>query len=129
MLATGDGIRADPQLTAESVAASAASPSPSVRRSAPAPASQAPAPTTTSTPRPGDPNTPAATAFLDALRADEIPTSQRGLIEVQVAEAVCSETDAGTSRTTMEQGIPGVLPTVTSAQAAVLIDAALEHYC
>lgn len=70
-----------------------------------------------------------AVAFLDALRAADVPTSRRGLAEVRIAQAVCEEDAKGTSHDLMAEGIPSVLPTVTSRQAAVLIDAALEHYC
>jgi hypothetical protein len=135
VLATGD-LRPGPRLAADSVvAAPTSAATETTSRATPGPTtkqevdpSTAP-PTSSAAPRRGDPDTPQAQAFLEALRAADVPTSRRGVIEVQVAEAVCSETEAGTSRSTMEQGIPGVLPTVTSAQAARLIDAALEHYC
>lgn len=73
--------------------------------------------------------TPQAVAFLDTLRAADVPASRRGLIEVQVAQAVCDEDAKGTDHDEMAQGIPSVLPTVTSTQAATLIDAAIENYC
>ena len=74
-------------------------------------------------------STPQALAFLEALRAADVPTSRQGLPEVLVARAVCEEDAKGTSHDMMAEGIPSVLPTVTSRQAALLIDAALEHYC
>jgi hypothetical protein len=73
--------------------------------------------------------TPAAIAFLEAMRAADVPTSRTGLAEVRVAGAACTELASGTSAADLARRIPSGLPTVTRAQAAELVELAQEHYC
>lgn len=72
---------------------------------------------------------PKAVAFLEALRAAEVPTSRNGLAEVLTAKAACAELASGTGEADLARRIPMGLPTVTRKQAATLVDLAREHYC
>jgi hypothetical protein len=78
---------------------------------------------------PGVTGTPEAVAFLEALRAADVPTSRTGLAEVLIARAACAELDGGSSEDDLARRIPRGLPTLNRAQAARLVEIAQEHYC
>jgi hypothetical protein len=76
-----------------------------------------------------DPQSRQATAYLDALRQAQVPTSRTGLAETEAAEVICQQLEHGTDLATMVRAVPAVLTTVTSAQAPAVVKAAQEHYC
>lgn len=94
---------------------------------------RAPASTIESTgiPRRGDvdPASEKAVAYLDALRAAEVPISRSGLTETQAAAVTCEQLEAGADEDALVRALPAVLPTVTKAQAADVVAAARTHYC
>jgi len=76
-----------------------------------------------------DPESPAATAYLAALRKAEIPTSRSGLAETEAAAVICEQLDRGADEDALVRSLPAVLPTVTKRQAADVVDIAQEFYC
>ncbi len=68
-------------------------------------------------------------AFLAQLRQAGVPTSRAGTAEVEAADRVCDQLAAGTEPATIARSLPASLTTVSTSQAAELVEVAREHYC
>lgn len=127
VLVAEDGVRGPaPEVVTAAERAPASSATAERAVAAPPATSAAPAPAAPARP---DVDSPAARAYLAALRAADVPTSRTGAPEVEVAQLVCERLSTGVDREQLGRAIPRVLPTVTKAQGRLVVDAAAEHVC
>jgi hypothetical protein len=76
-----------------------------------------------------DPKSDKAVAFLSAVRAADIPTSRSGRAETKTAAAICEKLGNGVSKDSIARSIPAALPSVSTRQAADVVELAQELYC
>jgi hypothetical protein len=95
----------------------------------PASAPTAAAPTDAPSDAPVDPASPKAVAYLAALRAAGVPTSDSGESEVQAGAVICQQLAKGTDAAELVQALPAVLPSVNSRQAKSMVTLAQQKYC
>jgi hypothetical protein len=76
-----------------------------------------------------DPESAQAAALLDALRRAGVPISRNGVPEIDAAEVLCRQMGHGADTGSLIRTLPAVLPTVTSAQAPVVVEVVSRHYC
>lgn len=98
--------------------------------SGPAVTTAAPAPTEEArSDAPVDPTTPKALAYLAALRAAGVPTSDSGESETEAAAVICQQLAKGTAAADLVTALPTVLPTVNGRQAKSMVAVAQKTYC
>jgi hypothetical protein len=76
-----------------------------------------------------DPKSDKAVAFLSAVRAADIPTTRSGRAETETAAVICQKLDNGISKDSIARAIPAALPSVSTRQAADVVELAQELYC
>jgi hypothetical protein len=76
-----------------------------------------------------DPRSKQAVAFLTALRDADVPTSRSGQAETEAAAVICQQLAQGANETSIVRTLPAVLPDLTRAQAAEVVELAQQHYC
>ncbi|MBN9101776.1 MULTISPECIES: DUF732 domain-containing protein [unclassified Pseudonocardia] len=76
-----------------------------------------------------DPTSTRAVAYLKALRAADVPTSDSGRSETEAAEVICQQLANGADAADLVRALPAVLPTVNSKQAKSVVSIAQKDYC
>jgi hypothetical protein len=76
-----------------------------------------------------DPTSAKAVAFLGALRAADVPTSDSGQSETEAAEVICQQLAAGAEEADLVRVLPAVLPAVNARQAKTVVSIAQSDYC
>jgi Protein of unknown function (DUF732) len=68
-------------------------------------------------------------AYLEALRAADIPTSKSGRAESEAAAAICDQLRRGVDRAELARVVPAMLNTVDPSRSSLVVDLAERHYC
>lgn len=76
-----------------------------------------------------DPTSTRAVAYLKALRAAGVPTSDSGQSETEAAQVICQQLAKGAQAADLVRALPAVLPTVNSKQARSVVSTAQKVYC